>query len=165
MGDGGISRNGVHIETPDSTFDIKIRDINNRSFLGLNLLQFIKGLLFVVTASDLVFRDIWILTDSRASIQHLSRWTIIGDMASLNILNIVVRLSSGVYDYFQWVPFHNGLNGNEISESLAKSGTADTFRSDTCLTFTELFSIKKIELNTLWRLPLAHPWHFGKKLR
>ncbi|GFX47882.1 RNase H domain-containing protein [Trichonephila clavipes] len=32
--------------------------------------------------------DIWILTDSRASIQHLSRWTTVGDMTSLNILDV-----------------------------------------------------------------------------
>ncbi|GFV67555.1 hypothetical protein TNCV_4622351 [Trichonephila clavipes] len=39
------------------------------------------------TASDLVFRDNWILTDSLASVHHLSRWTTVGDMTSLNILN------------------------------------------------------------------------------
>ncbi|GFX29528.1 hypothetical protein TNCV_4776021 [Trichonephila clavipes] len=51
-----------------------------------------RGLQFIGTASDLVFRGIWILTDSRASIEHLSRWITVEDMASLNILNLVVRL-------------------------------------------------------------------------
>ncbi|GFX45296.1 transposable element Tcb2 transposase [Trichonephila clavipes] len=36
--------------------------------------------------------DIWILTDSYASIQHLSHWTTAGDVTSLNILHVVVRL-------------------------------------------------------------------------
>ncbi|GFW37060.1 hypothetical protein TNCV_5019581 [Trichonephila clavipes] len=30
--------------------------------------------------------------------------------------------------YFQCVPSHIGLNGNEIADSLAKSATADTWR-------------------------------------
>ncbi|GFS90074.1 putative RNA-directed DNA polymerase from transposon BS [Trichonephila clavipes] len=103
---GGISGSGVHIETPD----------------GLNSLQFID------IASELVFRDVWILIDSRASIQHLSRCTTVGDMTTRNILDVVVRLSSRHSIYFQWVPSHIGLNGNEIADSLAKSTTAEVLR-------------------------------------
>ncbi|GFU13470.1 hypothetical protein TNCV_937791 [Trichonephila clavipes] len=69
--------------------------------------------------------DIWILTDSRASIQHLSRWATVWDMTSLNILNVVLRLSSRHSIYVQCVPSHIGLNNNEIADSLVKSATAD----------------------------------------
>ncbi|GFS75261.1 uncharacterized protein TNCV_719561 [Trichonephila clavipes] len=73
MGGGGISGSGVHIETPHGTFDIKIRNINYSSVFRSELAAIYKGLQFTDTASDLVCRDIWILTDGRASKQHLYR--------------------------------------------------------------------------------------------
>ncbi|GFV94615.1 hypothetical protein TNCV_3826821 [Trichonephila clavipes] len=81
--------------------------------------------------------DIWILTDSRASKQHLSHWTNNGGMTSLNILDVVVRLSSRHFIYFQWVPSHIGLNGNEMTKLRVKSATTDILRGDACLTFAE----------------------------
>ncbi|GFX19784.1 RNase H domain-containing protein [Trichonephila clavipes] len=149
MGDGGISGSGVHFETSDGTFDIKISNINYCSVFRSELIVIYKGLKFIDTASDLVFRDIWILTDSRASIQPLSHWTIIGDTTSLNILN-----SSRHSIYF---PSHIGWNGKEIADSLAKSATADALRGDAYLTFAELSSIKRMHFAP------AHPWYFGRK--
>ncbi|GFX59696.1 uncharacterized protein TNCV_1777361 [Trichonephila clavipes] len=149
MGDGGISGRGVHTETPDGTFDIKIRNMNYCSVFRSELIAIYKGLTFIGTASDLVFRDIWILTDSRASIQHLSHRTTVGDMTSLNILDVVVQLSSRPSIYFQWVPYHIGLNGGKIVNSLAKLANADALPGDACLTFAELSYIKRMELNAL----------------
>ncbi|GFW01982.1 uncharacterized protein TNCV_1148621 [Trichonephila clavipes] len=94
MSDGGISGSGVHIETLDGTFNLKIRNINYCSVFRSELIAIYKGLKFINIASDLVFRDIWSLTDSRDCIQHLYHWTTVGDMTSLNILDIVVRFSS-----------------------------------------------------------------------
>ncbi|GFX36274.1 uncharacterized protein TNCV_4931871 [Trichonephila clavipes] len=131
MGDGDISGSGVHIETPDGTFDINIRNSVFRS----EIIAIYKELKFIDTASDLVFRDIWILTDSRASIQHLSHWAAIGDLTSLNILDVVwfdILLDT---IFFQWVSFHIGLNGNDIADSLAKSATTEALRGDACLNF------------------------------
>ncbi|GFW50312.1 autophagy protein 5 [Trichonephila clavipes] len=73
------------------------------------------------------------------------------------------RLSSRHSIYFQWVPSLIELNGNEIADNLAKSATDDTLRGDTGLTFAELFFIKRIEVNALWRILPTHPWDFGKK--
>ncbi|GFT18179.1 uncharacterized protein TNCV_183391 [Trichonephila clavipes] len=80
---------GSHIETHDSTFDIKIRNVNYCPVFRSELIAIYKGLKFIDTASDLAFKDIWILTDSRASTQYLSHWTTVGDMTSLNILDVV----------------------------------------------------------------------------
>ncbi|GFS50001.1 RNase H domain-containing protein [Trichonephila clavipes] len=41
------------------------------------------------------FQEIWILTDSRASIQHLANWGDICDQTSLDILSLLHDLSSG----------------------------------------------------------------------
>ncbi|GFU22025.1 RNase H domain-containing protein [Trichonephila clavipes] len=130
MCDGGISGSGVHIETLDGTFDIKIRNIN-------------CAVLFLAPFS---LDNCW-------------------GMTSLNILDVGIRLYSRHSIYFQWVPSHIGLDGNEIAGSLAKSATADALRGDACLTFAALSSIKRMELNALWRVPLAHPWYFGRKPR
>ncbi|GFY18794.1 hypothetical protein TNCV_2400121 [Trichonephila clavipes] len=67
--------------------------------------------------------------------------------------------------YFQWIPSHIGLNGNEIADSLAKSATAVALRGDACLTFAELCSIKRMELYALWIVFPAHPWCFAKNPR
>ncbi|GFS76089.1 uncharacterized protein TNCV_4666851 [Trichonephila clavipes] len=53
-------------------------------------------------------------------------------------------------------PPHIGFNGNEIADSLAKSATVNALRGDACLTFAELFFIKRMELNALWRVLPAH---------
>ncbi|GFU69346.1 hypothetical protein TNCV_3210101 [Trichonephila clavipes] len=84
-------------------------------------------------------------------------------MTSQNILGDVVRLSFGHSTYFQWIPSHIQLNGNEIADSLvAKSAIADVLRRDACLTFPGHLSIKMMELNALWRVPPDQPWYFGK---
>ncbi|GFY35416.1 hypothetical protein TNCV_195091 [Trichonephila clavipes] len=55
-----------------------------------------------------------------------------------------------------WIKWssHTGLNGNEIADSLGKSATAEALRDDACLTFAELSSIKRMELNALCRVSL-----------
>ncbi|GFV53030.1 RNase H domain-containing protein [Trichonephila clavipes] len=134
VGEGGISGDSMHI-----------------------------GLQFIDTDSKLVFRDIWILTDSRASKEHLSRWTTVGHTTSRNMLDFMAQLFSRHSKYFQRVASHIGLNSNEIADSLVKSATADTLQGKACLSFTEISSIKRLELSALWGVPPAHPWYFDKK--
>ncbi|GFW89138.1 uncharacterized protein TNCV_2685721 [Trichonephila clavipes] len=90
VSDGGISRSGTHIETPNGRFGIKIRNNNCSSVFMPELAAIYKGLQFIDTASELAFEDIWILTDSSASIQHLSHWTTVRDMTSLNMMDFGV---------------------------------------------------------------------------
>ncbi|GFU73557.1 uncharacterized protein TNCV_3359971 [Trichonephila clavipes] len=97
--------------------------------------------------------------------RQLSHWTTVGVMISLNILDLVVRLSSRHSIYFQWIHSHIGLNGNAIVGSLAKSATAEALRGDASLIFAEISSIKRMELNALWRVPPAHLWYFGRTPR
>ncbi|GFX13625.1 hypothetical protein TNCV_1921381 [Trichonephila clavipes] len=48
------------------------------------------------------FQKIWILTDSRASIQHLANWVDIGGQTSLDILSVLHDLSSGHSIHFSF---------------------------------------------------------------
>ncbi|GFU04730.1 hypothetical protein TNCV_4377611 [Trichonephila clavipes] len=94
-------------------------------------------------------------------IEHLPHWRSVGNLANLNILDVVVRLSFRHSIYFQcgyplitiWdntiiishnSRYHIGLNGNEIADSLDKSATADAQWGDASLIFAELFPIKRM---------------------
>lgn len=164
-GGGGISGSGIHIKTPNNIIDIKIKNADNCSVFRSELIAIYEGLNFINVTTELDYSDIWILTDSRASIQHLSQWTSVGDMTSLKILELVSRLSPGHTIYFQWVPSHVGLEGNEIADSLAKSASVAALHNNTSLTFSEISSIKKMESNALWRTPPVHTWYFGVRPR
>ncbi|GFY22958.1 hypothetical protein TNCV_2182191 [Trichonephila clavipes] len=66
------------------------------------------------------------------------------DMTSLNILDLVVGLSTRDSIYFQWVPSHTRLNGNEVVDSVAKSATPDILQGGVCLAFAGFTSIERM---------------------
>ncbi|GFY06127.1 replication factor C subunit 3 [Trichonephila clavipes] len=77
--------------------------------------------------------EIWILCDSRSAIQHLSDWTNVGDKTSVSILKNLKELSQQHEIYFQGIPSHIGLFGNDTADLLAKE--------------------------ELWKTPPTHPWY------
>ncbi|GFV45798.1 RNase H domain-containing protein [Trichonephila clavipes] len=107
-GDGEISGSGVHILTPTGVMDIKIKNPVFCSVFRLKLTAIRRGLQYACE-TEVQFQDAWILTDSRASVQHLSNWTSIGDQTSLDILNLLNRISFNHRVHFQWAPSHVGL--------------------------------------------------------
>ncbi|GFU33142.1 uncharacterized protein TNCV_4156641 [Trichonephila clavipes] len=107
------------------------------------------------------FQDVWILNESRVSVQYLSNWTSTGHQTSLDILNLLDRIFSNHRVYFQWVPSHVGIDGNEKADFLARTATEEEVSSTGYLTFSELSSLKKIELHHLGRTP-SHSWYFGR---
>ncbi|GFV58381.1 RNase H domain-containing protein [Trichonephila clavipes] len=93
------------------------------------------------------FQEIWILTDSRASIQHLTNWGDIGDQTSLHILSLLRDLSSGHSIHFQWIPSHVGIEGNERDDFLARTAAVEGVSPRGNLTFSEICTISELELN------------------
>ncbi|GFV34688.1 RNase H domain-containing protein [Trichonephila clavipes] len=69
--------------------------------------------------------EIWILCDSRSAIQHLSDWTNVGDKTSVSIHKNLKELSQQHEIYFQWIPSHIGLFGNDTADLLAKEGVTE----------------------------------------
>ncbi|GFX66224.1 protein nervous wreck [Trichonephila clavipes] len=112
-GDGGISGSGVHILTSNGVMDIKIKNPNFCSVFRSELIA-IRGVLQYTCEHKVQFHDILILTDSRASVQHLPNWTSIGDQTSLDILNLLDQISSNHRIHFQWVSSHRGLMKIEL---------------------------------------------------
>ncbi|GFV92319.1 hypothetical protein TNCV_3949291 [Trichonephila clavipes] len=86
-GDSGISCSEVHILTPTEIMDIKIKPPNLGSVFRSALIAMRRGLQFACE-TEFQFQDVWILTDSRASVQHISNWTPIRDHTSRDILNL-----------------------------------------------------------------------------
>ncbi|GFV31134.1 uncharacterized protein TNCV_4314591 [Trichonephila clavipes] len=65
------------------------------------------------------FHDVSILTDSHASIQHLFNRTSLGEQTSLDILNLIDRISPNHSEHFQWVPSPVGIDEKiELREDL-----------------------------------------------
>ncbi|GFW05982.1 hypothetical protein TNCV_4477761 [Trichonephila clavipes] len=60
-----------------------------------------------------------------------------------------------------WVPFQEGIDGNEKAGFLARTAAEEEESSTSSLTFSELSSLKKIELHHLRRTPPSHPSYFG----
>ncbi|GFV00404.1 putative RNA-directed DNA polymerase from transposon BS [Trichonephila clavipes] len=108
-----------------------------------------------VTSSD----EIWILCDSRSAIQHLSDWTNVGDKTSVSIPKNLKELSQQHEIYFQWIPSHIGLFGNDTADLLAKEGVTEDLMSRRTLTFSEIFSKTKSLIQELWKTPPSHPWY------
>ncbi|GFY27123.1 RNase H domain-containing protein [Trichonephila clavipes] len=102
------------------------------------------------------FQEILILTDSRASIQHLANWGDIDDQTSLDILSLLRDLSSGHSIHFQWIPSHVGIEGKERADFLARTAAVEGVSPRGNLAFS------KLELNRQIKTPPSHAWYLAK---
>ncbi|GBM87095.1 hypothetical protein AVEN_194090-1 [Araneus ventricosus] len=105
------------------------------------------------------FGDLWILTDSRSSIQHLKNRTFIGDKTSSSILQKLKLIYLQHDVHFQCIPSHVDIHGNELSNNLAKEGSSHPIPSSSEITFLELFSRKKAQNKAEWLVPPSHHWY------
>ncbi|GBN27619.1 hypothetical protein AVEN_20350-1 [Araneus ventricosus] len=80
--------------------------------------------------------EIWILTDSKSSIQHLANWRRVRDNAGMNILNKLKSFSVSYRIHPQWIPPHVSIQGNEIADALAKASADDASVPSAPLTYT-----------------------------
>ncbi|UYV83610.1 hypothetical protein LAZ67_23001627, partial [Cordylochernes scorpioides] len=107
------------------------------------------------------YQDIWILTDSRSAIQHLSHTGELRDKVSRNIIGYLQKLSKTSKIHLQWIPSHVGIEGNEAADVLAKKGTKEHLPQKNKLTFKEIETIAKTKINKNWRIPPKHSWYSG----
>ncbi|GFY16890.1 RNase H domain-containing protein [Trichonephila clavipes] len=94
-------------------------------------------------ASLPIGNEIWILSDSRSVIQHLSNWQSVGDNVGVSILTKLKRLSTSHQIHLQWIPSHIDLEGNEIADTLAKAGACEVPEPSVPLTFLVILSRTK----------------------
>ncbi|GFX61495.1 RNase H domain-containing protein [Trichonephila clavipes] len=109
------------------------------------------------------FNDsIWILTDSRSSIQYLKSWLNIMDNTGLDILSKLVRLGQRKQACLQWIPSHVGVPENEATNELVGRGCDPPNPSSTVLTHTEIPSFQRNKMNLTWKNPPFHHWYAAK---
>ncbi|GFS59536.1 putative RNA-directed DNA polymerase from transposon BS [Trichonephila clavipes] len=131
--DTGRAGSGIFSNTPGNDVKISIRNSDHCSVFRSELIA-IRGALDHALNS---YNDsIWILTDSRSSIQYLKNWPKIIDSTGLDILSKLVRLDHRKQVCLQWIPSHVGVGGNEDADELAGRGCDLPNPSSTVLTYT-----------------------------
>ncbi|GFX26705.1 RNase H domain-containing protein [Trichonephila clavipes] len=150
---------GILSNTPGNDDKISIRNSDYSSVFRSELIA-ISGALDHALNS---YKDsIWILTDSRSSIQYLKNWPKIMDSTGLDILSKLVRLGQRKQVCLQWIPSHVGEPGNEAADELADRACDLPNPSASVLTHTEIHSFQRNKMNLTWRNPPAHNWYTDK---
>ncbi|GFW65507.1 uncharacterized protein TNCV_1776511 [Trichonephila clavipes] len=152
-GQTNTTGSGVLIELPGHVIKFQRRNADHASVFRTELIAIMCGLSFINNIRDLAFSEIWILTDSQSSIQHLSNWPSIGDSTSRSILHLVQQLSDRHLIHLQWVPSHVGFLGNEVADDLAKASTSNPVDSEDriVLISTEIYSRAKELICRIWK--------------
>lgn len=115
------------------------------------------GLEVILKEND--YGNLWILTDSRSSMEHLNNWIHIGDKTSVSILLKLKCISLQHDIHFQWIPSRVDLFGNEKADCLAKEGCSLPASASGELTYLELFSRMKNINRRIWPVPPTHDWY------
>ncbi|GFW74709.1 RNase H domain-containing protein [Trichonephila clavipes] len=136
----GRAGSGIFSNTSGNDVKISIRNPDHFSGFRSELIA-ISGALDHALNS---YKDsIWILTDSRSSIQYLKNWPKIMDSTGLDILSKLVRLGQRKQICLQWIPSHVGVPGNEVADELAGKGCDLSNPSSTVLTHAEVHSFQR----------------------
>ncbi|GBN68407.1 U3 small nucleolar RNA-associated protein 4 [Araneus ventricosus] len=151
------SGSGIYIKTPREVRKIKLRNPDNCSVFRSELLAIEAGLEAILNENN--YGAVWILSDSRSSIQHLKDWNNVGDRTGISILKLLRHIGVDHEVHLQWIPSHVDIYGNEVADNLAKQGTAEPLCSTPSLTFDEIYSIRKNKDLKTWRVPPSHDWY------
>ncbi|GFS80890.1 RNase H domain-containing protein [Trichonephila clavipes] len=153
--DTGRAGSGTFSNTPGNDTKISIRNPDHCFF-------FRSEHIANSSAVNSYKGSIWILTDSRSSIQYLKNWPKIMDSTGLAVLSKLVRLGQRKQVFLQWIPSYVGVPGNEAADELAGRGCDLPNPSSTVLTHTEMNSFQRNKMNLTWRNPPVHHWYAAK---
>ncbi|GFW79055.1 uncharacterized protein TNCV_214871 [Trichonephila clavipes] len=145
------SGSGIYIKSQDHILRIQRRNTDGCSVFRSELIA-IDGTL----GSFAPFpkgKEIWILSDSGSSKQHLSNWQSVRDNVGVSILTKLKRLSTSHKTHMQWILSHVDLERNEIVDTLAKAGACEVPEPSASLIFLEIFSRTKHQNKTTWITP------------
>nr|XP_015922411.1 uncharacterized protein LOC107450976 [Parasteatoda tepidariorum] len=106
--------------------------------------------------------NIWILTDSKSSIQYLKKWPSILENLGQEIVIKLTTFSKIGSVHLQWIPTQVGIYRNEIADRLAKEGSELATPPSSKLLVTEVHSLKLARVNSAWMHPPDHDWYAAK---
>ncbi|PRD36687.1 UNVERIFIED_CONTAM: hypothetical protein NCL1_07822 [Trichonephila clavipes] len=104
--DGSHSDMSIFSNTSGNDVKISIKNSDNCSVFRSELIAFSGELDQALNSNK---DNIWILTDSRSSIQHLKNWPKIMDSTGLDITSKLTRLGQRKQVCLQWIPSHVGV--------------------------------------------------------
>ncbi|GBN39198.1 hypothetical protein AVEN_62235-1 [Araneus ventricosus] len=136
------------------------RNPDNCSVFPSELLAIREALNFALHFEN---SDIYVLTDSKSSIQYLKNWPEIREKTGQEVVSKTATLSQKSRVCFQWIPSHIGVFGNEEADMLAKEGSALPSATSNELFMSEIYSIHKAIANSAWRNPPTHDWYAGNR--
>ncbi|GBN95494.1 hypothetical protein AVEN_253143-1 [Araneus ventricosus] len=113
----------IYIKTSREVRKIKLRNPDNCSVFRSELLVIEAGLEAILNENN--YGAVWILSDSRSSIQHLKDWNNVGDRTGISILKLLRYIGVDYEVHIQWIPSHVDIYGNEVADDLAKQVTAE----------------------------------------
>ncbi|GFX70621.1 RNase H domain-containing protein [Trichonephila clavipes] len=117
--DTGRAGSGIFSNTPGNDVKISIRNPDYCSVFRSELIAISGALDHALNSYN---DSIWILTDSRSSIQYLKNRPKIMDSTGIDILSKLVRLGQRKQVCLQWIPWHVGVPENEAADELAGRG-------------------------------------------
>ncbi|GBO03013.1 hypothetical protein AVEN_189508-1 [Araneus ventricosus] len=152
--DSSRTGSSVYAKAEDGlVFRCRFRNPDNCSVFRSGLLAIREALNFALHFEN---SDIYVLTDSKSSIQYLKNWPEIREKTGQEVVSKIATLSQKSRVCFQWIPSHVGVFGNEEEDVLAKEGNALPSASSSELFTSEIYSIHKAIANSAWRNPPTH---------
>ena len=155
--DNDCTGSGIYIKYQDQVVKVQKRNPDFCSVFRSELIAINEGLDLLKSITHK--SEIWILSDSRSSIQHLANWHSVRDNVGVEILKKLKRLSLSHQIHLQWIPSHVGIEGNEIADTLAKAGASEASVLTASLTSLEIFSRVKSQNKTTWLVTPIHHWY------
>ncbi|GBO25576.1 hypothetical protein AVEN_35227-1 [Araneus ventricosus] len=77
--------------------------------------------------------------------------------------NLFIDIEAKSRVCIQWISSHVGVFGNEVTDLLAKEGSALPSAASDELFASEIFSIHRAKANSTWKVPPAHEWYAGNR--
>ncbi|GFX19280.1 probable RNA-directed DNA polymerase from transposon BS [Trichonephila clavipes] len=127
---------GIYIENSGQNFYFCHRNPDFSSVFKSELMAIKLGLEAIINESD--YGELWILSDSRSSLQHLHNLT-------------------------QWIPSHVDIFGNEQADRLAREGCSLLTTSSPAITYSEHQSKVNRQLSKEWKIPPSHHWYAARE--
>ncbi|GFX01495.1 putative RNA-directed DNA polymerase from transposon BS [Trichonephila clavipes] len=155
-----LESSGIHIENSGQNFYFCHRNPDFSSVFKSELTAIKLGLEAIINESD--YGELWILSDSRSSLQHLHNWTQVGDKTSISILHNLKLISKHYDVHFQWIPSHVDIFGNEQADRLAREGCS-LLTSSPAITYSEHQSKVNRQLSKEWKIPPSHHWYAARE--
>ncbi|GFV33745.1 putative RNA-directed DNA polymerase from transposon BS [Trichonephila clavipes] len=153
---------GIYIENSgQKNFYFCHRNTDFSSVFKSELTAIKLGLEAIIIESD--YGELWILSDSRSSLQHLHNWTQVGDKTSISILHNLKLISKHHDVHFQWIPSHVDIFGNEQADRLARESCSLLTTYSPVITYSEHQSKINRQLSKEWKIPPSHHWYAARE--